>query len=212
MCVFCTFERRVGVQVAGRVRRYLLPIFLQMSRKSHILTDLVTFVCIVVFVLRLKANHGQTRMNRLLRTILQDGVLYFFIMAGFHIAMVLFAFFARVATFLSLPRKIDSDVTPSQSSIQVFPLAAVVVCVLFPSRSSFVTNVDPSDSLIPVMISRLVISLRKAVNTSLVQAWDGDHFTAVESGGDEISSFSNPPSYPMSFTRPLVVSSHSIGT
>ena len=67
-----------------------------MSRKSHILTDLVTPVCIVVFVLRLKANHGQTRMNRLLRTILQDGVLYFFIMAGFHIAMVLFAFFARV--------------------------------------------------------------------------------------------------------------------
>ena len=31
------------------------------------------------------------------------------------------------------------------------------------------------------MIPHLVISLRKAVDTSLIQIWDWDHFTAVES-------------------------------
>ena len=65
-------------------------------RKPHLPTDLVTFVCIVVFVFKLKADHGQSRMTRLMRTILQDGILYFFVMVGFHIAMALFTVFSRV--------------------------------------------------------------------------------------------------------------------
>jgi len=63
---------------------------------SHTPTDLITFVCIVVFVFKLKADHGQSRMNRLMQTILQDGVLYFFVMAAFHAAMVFFTALRRV--------------------------------------------------------------------------------------------------------------------
>ena len=39
------------------------------------------------------------------------------------------------------------------------------------------------------MISRLVISPRKAADTSLVQVWDRDHFTVAESGEYEIMNF-----------------------
>lgn len=73
-------------------------------QESHILTDLITSVSVVVFALKLKANHGQSRMTRLMRNILQDSVLYFFVMAGFHIAMVFFTFFARVITFILFPK------------------------------------------------------------------------------------------------------------
>lgn len=69
-------------------------------QNPHILTDLVAFVCIVVFVLKLKADNGQSRMTRLMRTILQDGVLYFFVMAVLHIAMMSFTAFAKVIAFL----------------------------------------------------------------------------------------------------------------
>ena len=59
----------------------------------------MTFVCLVVFILRLKADHGQSRMSQLMRTMLQDGILYFFVMAGFHIAMMCFTVLAKVAKF-----------------------------------------------------------------------------------------------------------------
>lgn len=123
--------------------------------------DLITFICIIVFVVRV--NHGQSRMTRLTRTILQDGVLYFFVMAGFHIAMVLCISF----TTLIIP---------------IFPPITIIV-------------------LIPVMISRLVISLRKAADGSLVQAWDGGHFTAVEDGVNEMTVFANTLLPPMSFSQ-----------
>jgi len=97
-----------------------------------------------------------------MRTFLYDGVLYFFVMAGFHIAMVFFTFFARL-------------------SIRGFPPIAITV-------------------LISVMISRLVISLRKVVGASLVQAWNGDHFTTVESGGHEMTDFANSPLSKLSFS------------
>ena len=48
--------------------------------------------------------------------------------------------------------------------------------------------------MIPMMISRLVISLRKTVDGSLVQVWDEDHFTAVESGVHEMMDFAGPSS------------------
>ena len=73
---------------------------LALAQEPDGFTDLVTFVCIIIFTLKLKANHGQSRMSRLLRTILQDGVLYFFVMAGFHIAMALSVFFGRVSALL----------------------------------------------------------------------------------------------------------------
>ena len=45
-----------------------------------------------------------------------------------------------------------------------------------------------------MMISRLVVSLRKTVDASLVQVWDGDHFTAAESVVHEMMDFAHPPS------------------
>jgi hypothetical protein len=94
----------------GHKSRLLVLIHFLVSRvtgnqEPHIATDLVTVVCIVVFVLKLKANHGQSRMTRLMRTILQDGVLYFFVMAAFHLTMVLCTFFTGVTTSLPLVRR-----------------------------------------------------------------------------------------------------------
>jgi len=134
-------------------------------RSQVALTDLIAFVCIVTFVSKLKADFGQSRMTRVMRTILQDGILFFFVMAGFHIAMLFF-------TLLGRP------------SVRNFPPIVVMV-------------------LIPVMISRLVISLRKAVDASLIQVWDGEHFTAAESGGSahEMVGFAGLPPPP----TPLVI-------
>ncbi|KAF9790515.1 hypothetical protein BJ322DRAFT_1104166 [Thelephora terrestris] len=81
-------------------------------RAQVAVADLVTVVCIVVFVLKLKANHGQSRMTRLMRTILQDGVLYFFVMAAFHLTMVFCTFFTG-------------------SYAQDFPPITIIVHVLF---------------------------------------------------------------------------------
>ena len=39
------------------------------------------------------------------------------------------------------------------------------------------------------MITRLVLSLRKAADSSLIQIWDGDHFTGAESGEHEMMRF-----------------------
>jgi len=124
--------------------------------------DLVTFGCISAFVVKLKTNYGRSCASRLVRTVFQDGVLYFFVMSGFHIAMVSFTFLAR-------------------PPIRSFPPVVIT-------------------ALIPVMISRLVVSLRKAISTSLVRAWDGDHFATVESGEHEMMDFVNPPSSSMAFS------------
>lgn len=43
------------------------------------------------------------------------------------------------------------------------------------------------------MISRLVVSLRKAADPSVIRVWDGDHFTTVESGEHEMMNFAGPP-------------------
>jgi len=46
------------------------------------------------------------------------------------------------------------------------------------------------------MISRLVVSLRKAADTSLIQVWDGDHFTGAGAGAEstvhEMMDFARP--------------------
>ena len=70
------------------------------GKGSHTTADLIAFVCLVAFVLNFKSDHGQLRMTRLMRTILQDGTLYFFVMAAFHIAFTLSIFFASVISSL----------------------------------------------------------------------------------------------------------------
>ena len=82
--------------------------FCPLSHKTqdpHTLTDLIAIVCIVIFTMKHGAGRDRSRMTRLMRTILQDGVLYFLVMAGFHIAMVFFTFFARVTTLLRSPKE-----------------------------------------------------------------------------------------------------------
>jgi len=61
-------------------------------------------------------------------------------------------------------------------------------------------------SLIPVMVSRLVISLRKAFNTSLVQAWDGDHFTTLEGYEHNMTVLQARRRSPTTFTLPYLTS------
>ena len=68
-------------------------------QKSDFLADVVAFVCLVAFIFKLKADQGQSRMTHLMRTVLQDGILYFFVMAGFHIAMLFFTIVGKVALF-----------------------------------------------------------------------------------------------------------------
>ena len=65
-------------------------------QKPDIVTDIIAFVCLVVFIFKLKADQGQSRMTRLMRTLLQNGILYFFIMTGFHIAMLFFTIKGKV--------------------------------------------------------------------------------------------------------------------
>ena len=125
-----------------------------------------------------------------MQTILQDGVLYFFVMAAFHIAMVFFTALHKVLVSLpSVERFIHSDVITFQPSF--LPPAVIVVYVFY--RSGGVGSQPRPSRLIPVMISRLVISLRKAVDNSLIQVWDGDHFTGAESGEHETMKFACPP-------------------
>ena len=54
------------------------------------------------------------------------------------------------------------------------------------------------------MISRLVISLRKTVDASLIQVWDGYHFTAAESDVHERMDFVCP-SPPLTQVAPLPI-------
>ena len=99
----CIFSASETAEWAYRSQVAFAGICYFLSRRylgrSHS-TDLVTFVCIIVFVLKLKAKHGRPHMSRLMRTILQDGVMYFFVMATFHIAIAFFTFFIPVILFL----------------------------------------------------------------------------------------------------------------
>ena len=49
------------------------------------------------------------------------------------------------------------------------------------------------------MVSRLVISLRKTIDDSLVQVWDEDHFTPAGSDVHEMMDFAAPPPFQSPF-------------
>lgn len=61
------------------------------------------------------------------------------------------------------------------------------------------------------MVSRLVISLRKAFDTSLVQAWDGDHFTTLEGYEHNITVLQAYRRPSTTFTLPYLTSQSSNG-
>lgn len=96
--------------------------------EPYILTDVIAFVCLVVFAFRLSAAQGQSRMTHLTRTFLQGGVLYFFVMMAFHIATLFFTVMGKVITSLLLVA--HSDVTTSQTS--VIPPIMITVYVFHP--------------------------------------------------------------------------------
>jgi len=99
------------------------------------LSDLVTFACIVAFIIQLKKNLGQQHtLSHLMKTLIQDSTIYFFIMLTFNAAMLAYAIMAR-------------------ASMKNFPLVAPTV-------------------LVPVMLSRLSLSLRKAADEGLVLYWN----------------------------------------
>ena len=72
------------------------------EHKPYVLTDIIAFVCLVVFIFKLKAEQGQSRMTRVMRSILQDGILYFLIMTAFHITMLFFTVIRKVIPFILL--------------------------------------------------------------------------------------------------------------
>ena len=72
------------------------------EQKPYVLTDIIAFVCLVVFIFKLKAEQGQSRMTRVMRSILQDGILYFLIMTAFHITMLFFTVIRKVIPFILL--------------------------------------------------------------------------------------------------------------
>ena len=86
-------------------RKLRLPVsivdYLADIQKPYIHTDVIAFVCLVVFIFKLKADlGGQSRMTWLMRSLLQDGILYFLVMMGFHVAMLLLAVMDKVVIFL----------------------------------------------------------------------------------------------------------------
>ena len=108
---------------------FVLDRLVGIEKLNYIFTDVIAFVCLVVFILKLKAEQGQSHMTRVLRTILQDGILYFFVTAGFHVAMLFFTIRGRVIAFLSLVERYVLIL--SQPSI--IPPNAIIVYVFYRS-------------------------------------------------------------------------------
>ena len=72
---------------------------------SHVLTDIVAFVCVIVFTFKLKDDQGLARMPRLMRAVLKDGIHYFFVMAGFHVTMFFLTIVDKVIAILLLAER-----------------------------------------------------------------------------------------------------------
>lgn len=60
--------------------------------------DLATFVCIVAFIKKMRANLGQEHtLSHLMKTLIKDSTVYFFIMLTFNVAMLVYAVMARAS-------------------------------------------------------------------------------------------------------------------
>ena len=60
--------------------------------------DLATFACIIVFIRELRVTFGQERkLSHLVKTLIQDSTVYFFIMLTFNVAMLTYAVMARAS-------------------------------------------------------------------------------------------------------------------
>lgn len=70
------------------------------SRSSLISADLATFAMIVYYAMRSKSQYG---MPHIIKTVLEDATVYFFVMAMCHSVLALFVIFAKVVR-LTFPR------------------------------------------------------------------------------------------------------------
>ena len=60
--------------------------------------DLAAFTCILAFVIRLKSALGQRHtLSHLMKTLLQDSSIYFFIMLTFSLTVLVYAVMARAS-------------------------------------------------------------------------------------------------------------------
>ena len=60
--------------------------------------DFATFICIILFVKKLKADLGQAHtLSHLMKTLIQDSTIYFFIMLTFNVAMLVYGVMARAS-------------------------------------------------------------------------------------------------------------------
>ena len=95
-------DRRSLRRRGGDLRCVLAPLVimaayrLRGSRAGSL--DLATFVCIVAFIKKLRASLGQAHtLSHLMRTLVQDSTIYFFIMLTFNVAMLVYAVMARAS-------------------------------------------------------------------------------------------------------------------
>ena len=66
---------------------------LQLNYLPLIDVDLATFVMIIYYAIRSKSQYG---MPHLIKRVLEDTTIYFFVMALCHLVLALFAIFAKV--------------------------------------------------------------------------------------------------------------------
>jgi hypothetical protein len=68
------------------------------SRLRALLSDLATFACILAFAIKLKTALGnQHTLSHLMKTLIQDSTVYFFVMLTFNAAMLVYAIVARAS-------------------------------------------------------------------------------------------------------------------
>jgi len=145
--------------------------------------DLLAFLVIIYLVVR--SNVNKVPISRLLRTIVKDATLYFLVIFTSHLTFVMFLAFASVRRssqfFTFSPRLTHTPIAqlkinPCQVSEHqnAFPsfvhrkFLRAIVEVSCMSRHIFVSKKIESKSylrFLPMMITRLLLSLKKAVAT-----------------------------------------------
>jgi hypothetical protein len=130
-------------------------------RGSHTVSDLAAFAVIIGYGFRSGLNVNAVTMSKpsLIKTIVQDATIYFFVIFTSHMILVFSLVFARVrihrgrfVTFLIL------TVFFIQPTLQLLPAIG-------------------NDVFLPIMISRLMISLKKAA--TMENGWSLSEMTTM---------------------------------
>jgi len=98
--------------------------------------DLATFAMIVHYAIRSKSQYG---MSHIIKRILEDTTIYFFVMAMCHLVLVLFVILEK-------------------ATVKLLPATGSII-------------------VMPVLVTRLVLSLKKAADQEVGVEWQVEHFT-----------------------------------